>query len=237
MRWIVVLTLLAVRVASAQDATPTAVTPEPATASDAPTLVTPAPVPAAATPAPPTTEGLAPCPAQTTVLPQPQSHCIASAATRPWMRVVRIGVEAVLGAGLGAVGEITGFYFATNADLLLGGDGSKGVVWGAALGSLMAVAPGVWLGGGVMGGDGSFGWTFLGGAAGTGIAAIILAIKQTTATTVLAAAMPVLGSIAGYELSSNGHRPSTDSSPAPSSSGISITPSVGPNHIGVVGTF
>jgi hypothetical protein len=234
MRLIAMLTLLAAPIASAQDAEPPTATPEAATtptAADAPTLADPAPAPAA------TTDGLAPCPAQTTVLPQPHSGCLASASTRPWMRVVRIGVEAILGAGLGAVGEITGFFFGFNTDQLLGGDGSKGVVWGAALGSLMAVAPSVWLGGAIMGGDGSFGWTFLGGAAGTGVAAIILAIKQTTATTVLAAAMPVLGSIAGYELSSNGHRPSTSTTSSSSSSGVSISPSVGPNHIGVVGTF
>jgi hypothetical protein len=168
------------------------------------------------------------CPESTTILPQPKDDCRPS----PWFRAARIGVEAVLGGGVGAVGELVGAYAGLNIDLLNGREGGVGTSLGAALGAVLTVAPAVWLGGRVMGGDGSFGWTLLGGTAGTALAAGIIAIKNTTATWVIAALMPVAGAILGYELSSHRKRP-----PAQASTGVTIVPSLGPNSIGIVGVF
>lgn len=170
-----------------------------------------------------------PCAESTTVLPQPQTGCPA----KPWVRVARIGVELVLGSGLGALGVLTGMYVGLYADVHSGREGGAGVSIGAALGAALSAAPAVWAAGSIMGGDGSFGWTLLGGAAGTVLSGIVLAIKNVSATVGIAAALPVLGAIAGYELSSNARRPAASASP----SGVSIAPTVGLGSVGVAGSF
>ena len=187
----------------------------------------------AAAPAPsaPSAVTLAPCPERTTVLPQPSRDCLPSAPVSRWLRLARIGVELVLGTGLGALGELSGGYLGFNVDVLSGREAGPGTSIGTALGATLGVAPGVWLGGRTMGGDGSWGWSLIGSAAGSGLGAAVLAIKNTTATLIIAIALPVLGSIAGYELSSNPHR-----SEAPAS-GLSVMPSIGLDSIGLVGAF
>ncbi len=170
-----------------------------------------------------------PCPASagTTVLEQPQEGC----RPRPWMRVARIAVELVLGTGVSLGGELLGAYAGLNVDLLSGREAGLGASLGAAVGAILTAAPAVWLGGRAMGGDGSFGWTMLGGAAGTAVSVVIIAIKNTTAAWGIAAAMPVLGAVAGYELSSHRHR---SEAPQPA---VSVTPVLGPTSVGVAGVF
>jgi hypothetical protein len=184
-------------------------------------------VEAAVEPAPAVVVKPEPCPESTTVLPQPQTGC----PPKPWLRVARIGVELVLGSGLGALGVLTGMYVGLYADVHSGREGGAGVSIGAALGAALSAAPAVWAGGSIMGGDGSFGWTLLGGAAGTVLSGIVLAIKNVSATVGIAAALPVLGAIAGYELSSNARRPT------PASSGVTIAPTVGLGSVGLAGSF
>ncbi|MBL8955972.1 MAG: hypothetical protein JNK82_34675 [Myxococcaceae bacterium] len=169
----------------------------------------------------------APCPERTTVLPQPQPGCRAS----PWLRVARVAVEVVLGTGLSLAGELLGAYAGLNVDLLSGREAGLGASLGAAVGAILTAPAAVWLGGRMMGGDGSFGWTVLGGAAGTAVAAGIIGIKNTTVAWAFAAAMPVLGAVLGYELSSHRHR---SEAPAPA---VGIAPALGPTSIGVVGVF
>jgi len=161
------------------------------------------------------------------VLPQPAEGCRPSV----WFRVARIGVELVLGTGVSLAGELLGAYAGLNVDLLSGREAGLGASLGAAVGAILAAGPAVWLGGKAMGGDGSFGWTMLGGAAGTAVSAVLIAIKNTTAMWGLAAAMPVLGAVAGYELSSHRHK---SEAPAPA---VSITPVLGPTSVGLAGVF
>jgi hypothetical protein len=168
------------------------------------------------------------CHESTTVLPQPQSGCTPSPKTGLWLRVARVALEAVLGTGLGLLGEFAGAYVGLNIDILSHHESGAGFSVGAAFGAILAVAPGVWLGGSALAGDGAFGWTMLGGATGTVASAIVLGIKNNTATSVVAAALPVLGSILGYELSSNRRR-----QPSP----VSVMPTIGPNSVGLAGVF
>jgi hypothetical protein len=165
------------------------------------------------------------CPDSGTALPQAQSGC----SPKAWVRAARIGVELVLGAGLGALGELTGIYVGLNADILSGHDGGLGLSLGAAIGAMLSVAPAVWCGGAAMGGDGSFGWTMLGGAAGTVLSAGILAINHGMAAVVIAAAVPVIGSVLGYELSSHRKRGTA--------TGVAIMPTLSPNGAGIAGVF
>ncbi len=191
-----------------------------------------APAPPAPGPAAPsaTTLVMPPC-AETTLLPQASRDCLPSAPVSRWLRVARIGVEVVLGTGLGAIGELSGGYVGFNVDVLSGHEAGPGLAIGTLLGATLGVAPGVWLGGRTLGGDGSWGWSLIGGALGSGLGAAVLAIKNSTATLIIALALPVLGSITGYELSSNPKR-------APESSGgLTVMPSIGLNSIGLVGAF
>jgi hypothetical protein len=147
------------------------------------------------------------------------------------LRAGRIALEAVLGTGLGLVGEFIGAYIGVNIDILSGHESAAGFSAGAAVGAILAVAPGVWLGGTLMSGDGAFGWTMLGGAIGTAASAVVLGIKNNTATLIVAGLLPVISSILGYELSSHHRRAKKPSS------GVSIVPTAGPNGVGVVGVF
>src|SRR5690349_375079 len=88
-----------------------------------------------------------PCPESTTVLPQPQPGCRPSV----WLRVVRIGVEAVLGTGVSLAGELLGAYAGLNVDLLSGREAGLGASLGAAVGAMLTAGPAVWLGGKAMG--------------------------------------------------------------------------------------
>jgi hypothetical protein len=218
MRALALLTVLAATIAAAQE--------PPAAAEPVPEAPQPAPAPEATpAPAPPSATALTPCPAQTTVLPQPNSACEEAPRPKLWLRIARIALEAVLGTGLGLLGELAGGYIGTNIDTLAGHESAAGVSIGIAFGAILTVAPGVWLGGSAMAGDGSFGWTMLGGAVGTALGAILIGIKNNTATVVIGAGLPVVGSILGYELSSNLKR-------APA-----VTPVVGPNSVGLAGVW
>jgi len=146
--------------------------------------------------------------------------------------VGRIAVEAVLGAALGAIPEVGGAYIGLSIDVLAGHEAGAGLSLGAALGAMLGVAPAVWLGGRAMGGDGALGWTLLGGAAGTGVAAAILAIKNSTGTLVIAALMPVIGSVVAYELSSHDR-----SAAEPVVTTVTVMPTFGPTSVGLAGTF
>jgi hypothetical protein len=208
MRTLVVFAVISASTAAAQEdlATPDAGT-------DAPVAE-----PAPAAPAP---EAAVPSPVTSTVLPVP-GEPTASPKRALVLQVARIALEAVLGAGIGFLGELTGAYVGLNIDILSGHESAAGLSIGAAFGAILAVAPGVWLGGTALGGDGSFGWTMLGGAIGTAASAALIGIKNNTATLVIAAALPVLSSILGYELSAHRHK---------------ILPTVGANGVGVTGVF
>jgi len=162
-----------------------------------------------------------PSPETSTVLPVPAEPA-PSPRRALVLQVARVALEAVLGAGVGFLGELTGAYVGLNIDILSGHESAAGLSIGAAFGAILAVAPGVWLGGTALGGDGSFGWTMLGGAIGTAASAALIGIKNNTATLVIAAALPVISSILGYELSAHRHK---------------ILPTVGPSGVGVTGVF
>ena len=87
-----------------------------------------------------------------------------------------------------------------------------------------------------MGGDGSFGWTLLASAVGTGLSAGLLAIDAKPGMLFLGATIPVSASILAYELSSHTRK---QSKPAPSTKppAARVLPSVGPSFVGLVGTF
>ncbi len=151
------------------------------------------------------------------------------------IRVARIGVELVLGtlfgAGLGALGAYAGL----NVDLAAGHESGAGLALGTSFGVALGVAPGVWLGGRAMDGDGSFGWTLLGSAVGTAISATFLAFDSKPGLLFLGATIPLSSSILAFELSSHVKRTSHVTVAKPPSA--KIMPSLSPRFVGVVGTF
>lgn len=84
-----------------------------------------------------------------------------------------------------------------------------------------------------MGGDGSFGWTLLGSAVGSGISAAILAADSRPGLLFIGATIPVALSILAFEMSAHVKKSQAASKPA----SAKILPSVGPRSVGVVGTF
>jgi hypothetical protein len=166
----------------------------------------------------------------TTVLPQ--AECAVSRGRAATIRIARIGVELVFGTLLGAALGAGGAYAGLNADLAGGKESGVGLGVGTSLGVALGVAPGVWLGGWSMGGDGSFGWTLLGSAAGTGLSAALLAIDDKPGLLFIAATIPVSTSILAYELSSHTRK---RAKLAPTAA--KVTPALGPTFVGVVGTF
>jgi len=146
------------------------------------------------------------------------------------LRVGRIGLEAVMGTGLGAAPEVLGAYVGLSIDVSSGHDAGAGLDIGTALGAAIGVGSAVYLAGHLMSGDGAYGWSVLGSTTGTGLAAVVLSIKSTRATLVLAAALPVAGAITGYELSSHDRR-------ARRSRGFSLVPAFGRSSVGFAGAF
>jgi len=201
------------------DAPPPAAHPPPADGEVAP----PAPAPSPGAPS------LASC-ADTTLLPQPSRACTPAPRAARWLRVGRIGLEAVMGAGLGAVPEVLGAYAGLSIDVTSGHDAGAGLDIGTALGAAIGVGSAVYLAGHLMSGDGAYGWSVLGSTAGTGLAAAVLSIKSTSATLVFAAVLPVAGAITGYELSSHDRR-------ARRSKGFSVVPAFGRSSVGFAGAF
>ncbi len=185
-------------------------------------VIPPAPPPPISAPT------LAPC-VDTTVLPQPARECLQAPRAR-WLRAGRIGLEAVMGTGLGAVPEVLGAYVGLSIDVTRGHEAGAGLDLGTALGAAVGVGSAVYLAGYLMSGDGAYGWSVLGSTAGTGVAAAVLSIKSTSATLVFAAALPIAGAIAGYELSSHDRR-------ARRFHGISLVPAFGPSSFGLAGAF
>jgi hypothetical protein len=84
-----------------------------------------------------------------------------------------------------------------------------------------------------MGGDGSFGWTLLGSALGTGVSSALLAIDDKPAMLAFAATVPVATAIVAYELSSHTRR----AKPGRSTAQRLLLPTLGPTSIGLVGTY
>jgi hypothetical protein len=168
-----------------------------------------------------------------TVLPQPDTDCAVSPGRAATIRLARVGVELVLGtlfgAGLGSLGAYAGL----NVDLAQGKESGAGFAIGTSFGVALGVAPGVWLGGRAMGGDGSIGWTLLGSALGTGISAALLAVDSSPGMLFLGATIPLSTSILAFELSSHLRKESAKKT-APSAK---ILPSVGPRYVGVTGVF
>jgi hypothetical protein len=174
-----------------------------------------------------------------TVLPQPGTECALTGGRATVIRLARVGVEMVLGtlfgAGLGALGAYAGL----SADLAAGNESGVGLGLGASFGVALGVGPGVWLGGRAMGGDGSFGWTLLGSAVGTGISAAILAADSRPGLLFIGATIPVSMSVLAFELSSHAKKGATSmSTPSKSAAAkVRVIPSLGPRFVGVVGTF
>lgn len=175
-----------------------------------------------------------PCNAPPTILPQPGGECPETGRRAAAIRIGRIAVEAVLGATLGGLLGLLGAYGGVNVDFLSGHEGGAGLSTGLALGYTLGVAPGVWLGGYAMGGDGSFGWTLLGGAAGTGISAGLLAIDDKPAMLAFSATVPIATAIIAYELSSHLRRKKPESRPA---THAFVLPVFSPTSIGLAGAF
>jgi len=168
-----------------------------------------------------------------TVLPQPDTECAMSSGRAATIRIARVGVELVLGTLFGAALGSLGAYAGLNVDLASGKESGAGFALGTSFGVALGVAPGVWLGGRAMGGDGSIGWTLLGSAVGTGISAAILEANSSPGMLFLGATIPLSTSILAFELSSHLRRESAKK-PAPSAK---ILPSIGPRYVGVSGVF
>lgn len=148
------------------------------------------------------------------------------------IRAARISVEAVLGLALAAPAEVSGAYFGLSLDIAAGLEIGPGLPIGLVLGAALGSAPGVWLGGYAMGGDGSFGWTLLGSSLGTTLSFALLMIKANVGTIILAALFPVIGATLGYELSSPVQR-----APRPKKSSVAIVPTFSPTSVGLAGVF
>ena len=143
-------------------------------------------------------------------------------------------METLLGAGLGAIGGLAGAYAGLNVDLLSGHEAGAGLSVGTAFGYTLGAAPGIWLAGRAMGGDGAFGWTLLGCALGTGVSAALLALDDRPPMLAFAATVPLLGGIVGYELSSHSRRAKPAARAAASTL---LRPTLGPRSVGLAGAF
>ncbi|MBS2026607.1 MAG: hypothetical protein JST54_01780 [Deltaproteobacteria bacterium] len=173
-------------------------------------------------------------PEKPTLLPQPWDDNLSTRAALG-LRAGRMGVEFLLGAGIGVPSEVVGAYAGLSVDVASGHEAGAGLWIGTAVGAL-GTAPGVWLGGRAMGGDGSFGWTLIGSAAGTGAAAGLLGIKSTQATLMIAGTLPIFGAMAGYEMSSHTRlKPAVELEPHRLA--LRVVPSIGPNSVGISGIF
>lgn len=217
--------------AQAGGSSPDSATGDPATGdAPPPAATTPAVGGEVSPPAPPVSApSLAPC-VDPTFLPRPSRECTPSPRGARWLRAGRIGLEVVMGTGLGAVPEVVGAYAGLSIDVTSGHDAGAGLDIGTALGAAIGVGSAVYLAGHLMSGDGAYGWSVLGSTAGTGLAAAVLSIKSTSATLVLAAALPVAGAIAGYELSSHDRR-------ARKPERFSLVPAFGRSSVGFAGAF
>lgn len=221
------------------------VTPPAATSLPSPTKETggiPTTEAPAQAPRPVTATSATPCSGPPTILPQPSLECPEPGKRGVAIRVARVATEVVLGFGLGAALGIAGAYGGLNVDLLSGREAGVGLLLGTSLGVFLGVAPGVWLAGRAMGGDGSFGWTALAAALGTGAAAGILAIDDKPGTLAFAATIPIASAIIGYELSSHLRRArardkARGTEVAARPPGISLLPTFGPSYVGIAGTF
>jgi hypothetical protein len=219
--------------AQAGAASPDPATGEPPTGEGPPRPADPPPaggeVSPPVPPPPVLAPSLAPC-AEPTLLPRPSRACTPSPHAARWLRVGRIGLEAVMGTGLGAVPEVLGAYIGLSIDVTSGHDAGAGLDLGTALGAAVGVGSAVYLAGHLMSGDGAYGWSVLGSTAGTGLAAALLSIKSTSATLVFAAALPVAGAITGYELSSHDRRTRRPKM-------FSLVPAFGRSSLGLAGAF
>jgi hypothetical protein len=106
-----------------------------------------------------------------------------------------------------------------------------GLGTGAVLGGVLTIAPGVWLAGHVLGGNGGFGWTLLGDALGASVGVTAAVLAPSVPTAVLAAAAPLVGAILGYELSSH------PGPPARPQRSARMAPAIYPTGTGVAGVF
>ena len=149
------------------------------------------------------------------------------------IRVARIGVELVLATLFGAAVGSVGAYAGLNVDLANGNESGVGFALGTSFGVALGVAPGVWLGGWAMGGDGSFGWTLLGTAAGTALAAAVLAVDSKPGVLFLSATFPVSAAILAYELSSHVTKKRAKTAPVSGK----VIPAISPSFVGLAGTF
>jgi hypothetical protein len=166
---------------------------------------------------------------ESTVLPRPADQPTGTSAIV--LRGGRVALESVIGAGLGALGLVAFGYVGVLVDQLGGRDSGPALQIGAALGATFGVAPGVWLGGKALGGDGLLGWTLVGSAVGTAASAAVLAIRQNAFTLTLGALFPLIGAVLGYELSSHTKKPPEETPK------LTIAPALSPTSAGVVGTF
>jgi hypothetical protein len=165
----------------------------------------------------------------TPILPQKGQVC-GEPASAAW-RVTRVGVELIGGALLAAPAVISGAVLGTTIDHAAGHEASAGLAAFTALGAALGSAPGVWVAGYLMRGNGSFWWTLAGSTLGTAISAVLLAIKNDVAMLAVSAVLPVAGAVIGYELSSSGLRP------APASRSVAVVPTFGLTSVGLSGAF
>jgi len=146
--------------------------------------------------------------------PDPSAACKGAVRDVSAHRVPRIGLEILLGAATGATLGATGFYIGNNGSFDMSepypAAGTLGVI-----GALGGLGTGVFLGGELLGGDGSLFFTFLGLFGGTALSIPVgflvtdpdanQAWRDVVAIGV-GIAFPLTGAILGYELTSPNHR-------------------------------
>jgi hypothetical protein len=132
----------------------------------------------------------------------------------------RVAFEAAggIGGGLafGFAGGIGGLLVACPSGLNHAPSCLRGLAYGSLIGVALSAAPGVFLTGHYLRGGGSFIPTFVGGLIGTG-AVILLAPLMPALLPLLVFGLPVITSVAGYELSASLHASSAPitAGPAP----------------------
>ena len=123
-------------------------------------------------------------------------------------RLGRIFLEAAGGAGAGLLfgfaGGIGGLLVACPSGLNHSPPCLRGLAYGALVGVALSAAPGAFLTGHLLRGGGSFIPTFVGGLVGIG-ATLLLAPIAPAILPLLVFGLPVIGSVAGYELSASLH--------------------------------
>jgi hypothetical protein len=125
-------------------------------------------------------------------------------------RGARIALEALGGAAAGLGGSLLGFAAGCAYGRSTGDDlwGIGCIVYGA-LGAIVVdaavIAPGVYLVGRGLGGQGGLGWTYLGEVSGGAVSILLVALlSDTTDSGALGAVislLPLAGAVVGYELS------------------------------------